>query len=146
MNPVKFDEANKIYTAPKSMPDCKELHTFQNDEQIISCWEMTPEEKISALFYGRVWLHVWGGAQPPVALQVAQSAFQYDEDLERDFDAERTQALNAFIERKAKLFITQKGDELPMLFQTRLDWDEVLGDFLKFALGIESVDQSTEKV
>lgn len=150
MNPVKFDEANKIYTAPKSMPDCKDLHTFQNDEQIISCWEMTAEEKISALFHGRVWLIITGNVQPPVQLHTSQSVFLQTEN--RDYPIDGKSAIDAFVERKAKQYIGDDEDfesfrfGMQERYSDKDDLKDYLTEFLKFALGLESVDQSKEKV
>jgi hypothetical protein len=37
--------------------------------QLVSCWQLTPEEKEIIARTGKVWLSVWGGtSQPPVCV------------------------------------------------------------------------------
>lgn len=143
MKPIKFEESNKVYTAPEGMPECQDLDTFVDGEKIISCWEMTAEEKISALFYGRVWLCVYGNGHPVVSLWASQSVFQYDDDLDVDWQKERETALDAFIERKANQFLEKHCSAIPKPNAMQVNY---LSMFLKFALGIEIVDESKENV
>jgi len=50
------------------MPDCLELPIFRDREQMISCWRLTRAEITEIERTGHVWLHVFGGSHPPVAI------------------------------------------------------------------------------
>lgn len=79
MTPTRFDEANKILTKPAGMTDeeCGSLPTYADGHQTISCWRPTWRERLSILFFGRVWLQVmFGKTQPPVALSGARTIFE----------------------------------------------------------------------
>lgn len=64
--PIKFDEANATFVAD----GCGDLpayeHGEEGDEQVITCWKLSGEELMEILQTGKVWLRVWGNAQPPV--------------------------------------------------------------------------------
>ncbi len=78
MRPIKFDEYTKILTRPPEMTDkqCGPLHVYEDRDSLISCWRPTLRERLSILFFGRVWLYVWGHVtQPPVAMQGARTIF-----------------------------------------------------------------------
>ena len=68
MKPVNFPEHNKVFTKPEGWFDeeCQPLPVFQNDEQIISCWEVTNEDIEKMKKTKRIWLSIHGNAQPPV--------------------------------------------------------------------------------
>ena len=64
---------------PASMTDdeCAPLPVYKTGEHCISCWQPTLRERLSILFYGRVWLWVWfGNTQPPVALEGKRTVFE----------------------------------------------------------------------
>ena len=143
MTPIDFDESNFTYTAPLNMDNCDDLKVYKDDSQIISCWEMTPEEKISALFYGRVWLYIIGQAMPPVSLVAAQSTFRNEEEQNIDYDQVRREAIDNFIARKAQMFLDSYISSIPLPLMST---EKLLGDFLKFALGINSIAENNEKV
>jgi len=80
MKPIKFPEATKDLLKPKGMTDeeCGSLPVWNGDEkQCISCWKMTPKERIKALIFGRVWLGVLSGqTQPPVWMDIKKTVFE----------------------------------------------------------------------
>lgn len=78
MNPIKFKEANKNLTKPKSMTDkeCGSLWVFNDGNQNISCWKLSFKQRIKALFYGKIWLCVLSGnSQPPVWVDCDKTVF-----------------------------------------------------------------------
>lgn len=80
MKPSTFKEKNKTLLKPPSMTDeeCSSLDVYTDGKQCISCWVPSFRERVSILFYGRVWLWVvMGHSQPPVSLLGAKTAFIY---------------------------------------------------------------------
>lgn len=74
MNPIDFEYRNAILTPAyegKYSGDVIEivsLPVWTNNEQCISCWKPSLRERLSILFFGKVWVAVLsGGSQPPVA-------------------------------------------------------------------------------
>lgn len=75
MVPVAFPEANMVLSRPPTMTDqeCEPLHVTSTTDAnghsvIVSCWKLTLEE-VKALTEGkRLWLIVYGGVMPPIAL------------------------------------------------------------------------------
>lgn len=68
--PVQFPGANFILGPP---PGCEELVVplpIRRDDdgvRLISCWDLSPEEKAEIARTGKVWLSVWGRhTHPPV--------------------------------------------------------------------------------
>jgi hypothetical protein len=80
MEPIKFPQANKDLLKPADWPEDKECGTLPvlaNDEVCISLWKMSWRERFSALFFGKIWLFVYGGyTQPPVALMAQLEIFE----------------------------------------------------------------------
>lgn len=67
MKPVRFKESTKVLSAPESMPECGELHVFNDGKDCISKWKPSFVERIKILFGGCVWLGIMSGdTQPPV--------------------------------------------------------------------------------
>ena len=55
----------------------KMTRIWTNGEQCISCWKMSWKDRLSALFFGRVWLSVLSGrTQPPACLTVRKRYFR----------------------------------------------------------------------
>jgi len=78
MQPIIFEQANKNLLKPEGMTDeeCGSLPVFTDGKVCISLWQMTWRERLSALFFGRVWLFVTSGAtQPPVGLMAEKQIF-----------------------------------------------------------------------
>ena len=83
MNPIKFPEANKNLLKPKNMTDeeCGSLWVYSDGEQCISCWKMTFKQRLSALFFGKVWLSVLSGhTQPPVWIDCRKTVFRKEDE------------------------------------------------------------------
>lgn len=78
MEPDKFPQANKNLLKPEGMTEeCGDLPVFTDGNQCISLWSMTWRERLSALFFGRVWLFVHSGqTQPPVGLMASREIFK----------------------------------------------------------------------
>lgn len=78
MEPQTFKQATKTLGPPKGMTDeeCGSLPVFTDGNQCISLWKMTWRERLSALFFGKIWLSVYSGqTQPPVWLMAANEIF-----------------------------------------------------------------------
>ena len=77
--PIKFEQANQLVSRPLEMSkeECGELYIFSDGQYCISLWQMSWKERLSALFFGRVWLWVYSGhTQPPVALEATKTIFE----------------------------------------------------------------------
>lgn len=63
-----FPEQNITFTKPQDMTDeeCGSLPAYRGEGQIISCWEVTPEDLERIKETGVIWLYVVGAGQPPV--------------------------------------------------------------------------------
>lgn len=75
LNPVHFDQANKVMTAP----GCGDLPVFNGDGQFISCWELTDEQIQDVIDNRRIWLSVRACGQPPVWLSTEYPFIDRDE-------------------------------------------------------------------
>jgi len=80
MKPINFKETNLLLAGAsnteKDETSIQSLPVFSDGEQIISKWELSWKEKIQALFYGSVWLHVLSpGTQHPVNIQTYKTPF-----------------------------------------------------------------------
>jgi len=78
MEPIKFPEANKVLNKPQNMTDeeCGALHVHNDGVYNLSCWKPSFKERLSILFFGKVWLWVMSGStQPPVALEARKTVF-----------------------------------------------------------------------
>ena len=67
MKPVDFEDKNTILTAP----GCGKLPALQTkDNCLVSCWEMSEEEKKEFEKTGKIWLSVISLKHPPICLSV----------------------------------------------------------------------------
>jgi hypothetical protein len=79
MEPTNFEQANKNLLKPEGWTDeeCGSLPVFTDGKECISLWKMTWRERLSALFFGKIWLFVHSGyTQPPVSLMAAREIFK----------------------------------------------------------------------
>mgnify|MGYP003683321627 CR=1 FL=1 len=69
-NGVGFEGANKTFYAPDdSTPEeCGDLQVFQDPNQIVSCWRLTPDELKKVAETGVVWVSIAGGGMPPIKI------------------------------------------------------------------------------
>ena len=65
---VEFAGANRVLRAPAGHEETvSDLHTFNNGNCSVSCWQLSPEEVAEIQRTGRIYLSVWfGQTQPPV--------------------------------------------------------------------------------
>lgn len=130
MNSKPFKEQNKIYTAPRSMPECLDLPTYQNGDQIISFWEMDESEVLG--IHAEVQPPVWVSTIAPFVTELTgeQITDAYNQNLEA-------------IDRKVVEFNSY-------CFTEGIDYaeypkDKFLTEFLKFCLGLTEIEKSAEK-
>lgn len=84
MNPINFKHSNKTLLKPENMTEeeCDSLHVYVDGTSCLSCWQMNWKERLSALFFGKAWLWVWGSqTQPPVAIQIEYNPFREIENV-----------------------------------------------------------------
>ena len=76
--PIRHKFVNKELKAPYGKEDeIPPLPIYSDGEQCVSCWQMTWRERLSALFFGRVWLSVLNGhTQPPVWIWATKEALK----------------------------------------------------------------------
>lgn len=73
MQPVHFNQANKILTAPPDSDGVLPLPVHTDGTQCLSCWSLTWRERVAVLWHGRVWLcTLTGPTQPPVWLAASK--------------------------------------------------------------------------
>jgi hypothetical protein len=78
MKAVKFKEATKELAKPESMTDmeCSSLWVFNDGTQCISKWKLNFRERMSALFFGTIWIGVISGyTQPPIWITSERTCF-----------------------------------------------------------------------
>ena len=80
MRPVNFGESNgTLLGGPATkfeVGEVGDLPVFRDGRWVISCWQPTVRERLSVLFFGRVWLLVASrDTHHPVALSGARSTF-----------------------------------------------------------------------
>ncbi len=82
MKPIMFAEANAMYGANQK-EKYHPLPAFMNKKdlngQVITCWKMTPWERIRALITGRVWISILTSQDPlqPMYLSTKKSDYFY---------------------------------------------------------------------
>jgi len=79
MEPLEFEQQSIILTKPNNMTDeeCGPLPIYSDGRICVSLWQMSWRERVSSLFFGRVWLLIYSGqTQPPVVLQVTRELFE----------------------------------------------------------------------
>lgn len=75
MKPIAFAQANKDLQPSGQqysgdVTQVVSLPVFTNEEQCISCWQLSIWERLQLLFSGKLWLQVLSGStQPPVAFR-----------------------------------------------------------------------------
>lgn len=73
-----FKEKNMTLNKPEGLTDdeCGALDVYRDGRTCLSCWRASWRERLSILFFGRVWVWVWSGwTQPPISLLGAKTAF-----------------------------------------------------------------------
>jgi hypothetical protein len=83
MKPIKFKEANRNLLKPDSMTDeeCRSLWVYTNGHECLSCWKMSWKQRLSALFFGTVWVDIFsGGTQPPIWVDCTRTVFKQEDN------------------------------------------------------------------
>ncbi len=78
MEPKNFKYANVTLAKPADMTDeeCGSLPVFTDGRVCISLWKMSWRERLSALFFGNLWIFVHSGyTQPPVQAMARREIF-----------------------------------------------------------------------
>ena len=89
MEPIKFKEQTGKLLKPGSMTDeeCVPLPIWTDGKECISCWRPSIQERLSVLFFGRIWLSVFSGkTQPPVWVSCEKSVFKPARNQEEKVD------------------------------------------------------------
>lgn len=76
MKPTNFEHSNKTLQPPSAIiyptdtvNGVSPLRIWTDETQCVSCWRMSIRERLSALFFGRVWVVVLSGkTQPPICV------------------------------------------------------------------------------
>ena len=78
MKPIKFKQANKKLSHRPLYKDqeCLSLWIYSDGYHCLSCWKMSLKQRLSALFFGRVWVCVLSGhTQPPIWVDCTKTVF-----------------------------------------------------------------------
>jgi hypothetical protein len=77
MIPVDFTQSNTTLTKPTNMTDeeCSSLRVYNDGEKFISCWRPSWRERLSVLFFGKVWIWIFGQGHPPVYVEGNRTVF-----------------------------------------------------------------------
>lgn len=69
-HPVAFPEVNFTYVRPESLTkeQCGDLPCFRGENFTVSCWQLTPRDRLLALFTGKIWLMLMMNWHPPVCV------------------------------------------------------------------------------
>lgn len=77
MTPVKFPEANRCLVAPADLEEgviCSALWVRTDENICVSLWRPNWKERLSVLFFGKVWLYVFsGGTQVPACIEARRT-------------------------------------------------------------------------
>lgn len=81
MQPIDFPEKTDVLNKPATMTDeeCGSLPIYRDPRRTVcvSCWRPTWRERLSILFFGKIWVHVHSGvSQPPIALEGKRTIFE----------------------------------------------------------------------
>ena len=68
MNPIRFAESNTVMLAPPGMDNCSDVHAFRDGQQVITCWQPTPEERAKIAIGEPVWLLLIGPTMQPAVV------------------------------------------------------------------------------
>lgn len=74
MIPTHFDEENCTLQGRED-EDILDLPVFRGDGEVISCWRPSWRERLSVLFFGRVWLRLLHPRTQPPSIVEAYGKF-----------------------------------------------------------------------
>jgi hypothetical protein len=75
--PVAFPQVNFTYTKPDGLTDeqCGSLPCYRSETLTVSCWRLSPRDRLRCLMGGKVWLLLMMNGHPPVCV-TPESPFQ----------------------------------------------------------------------
>lgn len=79
MKPIQFKESTAVLTKPENMTDeqCGPLQVHRTGERIISCWKMSLVERIRAVLFGKIWIHIHTKkTHPAISLECKKTIFE----------------------------------------------------------------------
>jgi len=88
MKPINFEYSNKVLQPSgaeysENVEGVEPLPIWSDGEQCVSCWKMSFRERLSALFFGHVWLSLLSGStQYPAYLQASKDYLREKKDNE----------------------------------------------------------------
>lgn len=81
---IDFEGSNAVFAAPPMRDDVASLPVFRNGACIISCWQLSDEERAAISKSGMVFVSILADGMPPVFIgsqeTVAELARQYGDD------------------------------------------------------------------
>jgi hypothetical protein len=71
--PIDFEESNSVLTSPRGYPAVPPLPILRlSDGHLLSCWQLTSDERLLIPKTGRIWLSVLAGyVHPPCEIAAA---------------------------------------------------------------------------
>ena len=77
MKPTDFQYRNIILKPPvngdysENVESIVDLPAWSDGEQCVSCWKPSWRERLSILFFGRIWLSILNGDTPPSPVSIS---------------------------------------------------------------------------
>lgn len=84
MNPIDFEHAN--ITFAKDQPEYKPLPALRLDGdegQVITCWQLSDEEKAKVMETGLIWLNQWTFNKPLQPINISTNQFDFYRIIEK---------------------------------------------------------------
>lgn len=107
MIPIDFEQSNFTFLKPEGMTEdeCGDLPVRTGEDQngfpsIISCWQLSEEDKVRVAKTGVVWLNICGQGMPPVCVQ-ASNPFVEESELPNPMASQLNEMVN-FCHTQAK--------------------------------------------
>lgn len=68
MKPIRFKQENKRLVTPRGLTDLNygNISAYSDGRQCITLWRPSLRERLSILFFGRIWLSVFSGSTQPL--------------------------------------------------------------------------------
>ena len=77
MKPIDFPEQNIIFRG--TMENSCDMPAFRDENQVISCWDLTWRERLRLLLGKKIWLWIFAPVPPHTSIDTL-SPFTPDED------------------------------------------------------------------
>ena len=84
MKPIKFKEQTTILSKPASMTDeeCHPLPAWTDGDEWVSCWKPSIKERLSILFFGKIWLSMFGRKTQPAWVSCKKTFFKIKQEIQ----------------------------------------------------------------